>query len=667
MFSTTDVQCEDVSRRRRRARANLAVNGIDYVEVEQENGASSVLLHLLRPAVIPRAGVAIDGLDVTGVTPLEPGERVALRRAGAGARVDVYRIGVDGDVRADVDYVLRLGEGDAGERTPLPGFEPLLSTALFSFGAGAQTDRDLPAPPDCPPPQLDAPEIHYLAKDYASFRQLMLDRLALLMPEWRERHAADLGVTLVELLAYTGDHLSYYQDAVATEAYLDTARRRISVRRHARLVDYHVHEGCNARALLCLAAQPGDATVDLAGVYFITDQGLSFPLPGVVSRHADLEALAYAERPVRRADYEVFEPVWPGPVKLYHAHNRMDFHTWGEDECCLPRGATHATLRDGPAWPEPEDKDAPQDGDNGKQDQARQGPPEKPEDDDPGREGWQERLDARRVLRLAAGDLLIFEELLDPATGLPEDADPSHRHPVRLTKVTPGYDLLSRQAVLEIEWARADALPFPLCLSAVGNDCEYRDGISVARGNVVVVDHGRSVDEELPPVDAADPQPECDECGEVRTPGALRYSPMLQERPLVFRETPPADGPARDLLHTRDPRLARAPDRAVGPGPAARCVPPLDSAPGPAVQRRRRPPLRRRGGRRARGPPSFRRRRAGRSAAAGRGLRGPVSGGSADGGQRGRGVDPPPHRERGSVRGRGGRAQPAGRERRRGP
>src|SRR5690606_5996430 len=44
----------------------------------------------------------------------------------------------------------------------------------------------------------------------------------------------------------------YYQDAVAQEAYLGTARRRISVRRHARLVDYFLHEGCNARAFVCV-------------------------------------------------------------------------------------------------------------------------------------------------------------------------------------------------------------------------------------------------------------------------------------------------------------------------------------------------------------------------------------------------------------------------------
>jgi hypothetical protein len=45
-------------------------------------------------------------------------------------------------------------------------------------------------------------------------------------------------VALVETLAYVGDHLSYTQDAVATEAYLGTARRRTSLRRHARLLDY---------------------------------------------------------------------------------------------------------------------------------------------------------------------------------------------------------------------------------------------------------------------------------------------------------------------------------------------------------------------------------------------------------------------------------------------
>ena len=78
----------------------------------------------------------------------------------------------------------------------------------------------------------------------------MLDRLSSSIPGWTERSPADLQVTLVDLLAYVGDRLSYEQDAVATEAYLGTARRRVSVRRHARLLGYRMHEGCAARAFV---------------------------------------------------------------------------------------------------------------------------------------------------------------------------------------------------------------------------------------------------------------------------------------------------------------------------------------------------------------------------------------------------------------------------------
>ena len=99
--------------------------------------------------------------------------------------------------------------------------------------------------------------IDYLAKDYASFRRLMLDRLSAAGAGLARAQPRRLGVALVELLAYVGDHLSYQQDAVATEAYLGTARRRVSVRRHARLVDYRMHDGCNARAWVQLQVGTG--------------------------------------------------------------------------------------------------------------------------------------------------------------------------------------------------------------------------------------------------------------------------------------------------------------------------------------------------------------------------------------------------------------------------
>jgi hypothetical protein len=122
---------------------------------------------------------------------------------------------------------------------------------------------------------LVPPQIDYLSKDYASFRRLMLDRLATLLPSWSERHSADVGVMLVELLSYAADQISYMQDAVATEAYLVTARRRISARRHARLLDYAMHDGCNARAFV--AFQVGAAA---GGQVLHAGTGLLTQIPG---------------------------------------------------------------------------------------------------------------------------------------------------------------------------------------------------------------------------------------------------------------------------------------------------------------------------------------------------------------------------------------------------
>jgi hypothetical protein len=144
-------------------------------------------------------------------------------------------------------YTLRIRISSTDQKPP-DGFDPQLSAVEFSFKATCPSEFDCETETVCPPEKLTEPEINYLAKDYASFRRLMLDRLSMIMPDWRERNPADMQVALVELLAYLGDHLSYHQDAVATEAYLGTARRRVSVRRHARLLDYFVHDGCNARA-----------------------------------------------------------------------------------------------------------------------------------------------------------------------------------------------------------------------------------------------------------------------------------------------------------------------------------------------------------------------------------------------------------------------------------
>jgi predicted phage baseplate assembly protein len=205
------------------------------------------------------------------------------------------------------DYTISLVKTVDGQPTsePMDGFDPRYDQVSFSFKASCPTDLDCKLPCTCPPPQRTQPDIDYLAKDYESFRELILDRLALIMPEWIETHAPDLGITLVELLAYAGDYLSYYQDAVATEAYLGTARQRISVRRHARLVDYFMHDGCNARAWLTLWTNT-DQTLDPTQIYFIT------AYPGApVDKHILAPADFVGVDP---STYEVFEPLVPTPT-----------------------------------------------------------------------------------------------------------------------------------------------------------------------------------------------------------------------------------------------------------------------------------------------------------------------------------------------------------------
>ena len=219
--------------------------------------------------------------------------------------------------------------------------DPRYDSASFSFKIGCPSDIDCAPTCSCCPPELDEPQINYLAKDYDSFRQLILDRLAVLMPGWTERHVPDIGITLVELLAYTGDLLSYYQDAVATEAYIGTAKQRISMRRHARLVDYLMHEGCNARAWVQIAVS-GHLELSSSQIAFIT--GLNVP----VSAKQSVMALTEIDR-LPAHSFEYYEPLPSTPsrtVALRPGHNRIPFYTWGRRECCLVAGATSATLLD---------------------------------------------------------------------------------------------------------------------------------------------------------------------------------------------------------------------------------------------------------------------------------------------------------------------------------
>jgi hypothetical protein len=534
------LTCRDEARRQLVRAANQA--GLDYVEVERFEADGKPAAHL-SVHVFGRlpAGIGPGNIRIEGGRRIPASAIVVLKAVPAASDDaecdDCLCITVDGvgDFSLYTLSVVQPRTDSEGRRIfdPYPGFDQRYYRVPFSFRVDCPSDLDCKAEPVCPPPARTEPEISYLAKDYASFRQLMLDRLALVIPEWQERHVPDIGIALVELLAYAGDQLSYYQDAVATEAYLDTARRRISVRRHARLVDYRMHEGCNARAWVCVDT---DSDLNLRGPddFFITR--VNGVAAGVLSEEAF--------RRIPTEQYEVFEPIAAGEITLRAAHSRMTFYTWGDRQCCLPRGATSATLLD--TW-DTREADPP----SGVAIQQECAPKEQPH----------ARTKPVRRLCLHENDVLVFEEVSGPTTGKPEDAEPAHRHAVRLTKVTPIEDSLTRALLLEIEWRREDALPFPLCISAIGPapECELIQDVSVACGNVVLVDHGRRVTEDLGTVEEAETVHRCEAEGLAADVSrvARPFRPMLKEGPLTFRQPAVPDGPAAAALQ-QDPREAVA-------------------------------------------------------------------------------------------------------------
>ena len=116
--------------------------------------------------------------------------------------------------------------------------------------------------------------------------------------------------------------------------------------------------------------------------------------------------------------------------------------------------------------------------------------------------------------------------------------------------------------MLEIEWAAEDALPFALCLSTIGAApaCATIDGITVARGNVLLVDHGQSLpDEPLPPVPGSTTAACCDCEGQPSdvVTRAARFRPTLAQAPVTQRVPLPTAGwlPASKAL-VQDPRAA---------------------------------------------------------------------------------------------------------------
>ena len=287
--------------------ASTTLNGIDFVEVASAD-QRTLRVHFVNAVAV--AGTVTDP-QITG------GESIPT------VAVNPINNGSDWSADAEGRPILTLTTVIAGDFSfytlslTSTVLDRYYSQSQFSFKANCPSTLDCEAPsPPCPPVAGNPPPIDYLAKDFLSFRQALLDFSTLRYPQWQERSEADFGVMFLEALAGLADDLSYTQDRVAAEASLGTATERRSIVRHARLVDYEPRTATSSTVLLQfnVTAGPIPAGTQVSGagpegqtIVFEVGTGLA-------------DTTKYAA-----------SPNWNRPIQPY---------CWDQSQACLKAGAT---------------------------------------------------------------------------------------------------------------------------------------------------------------------------------------------------------------------------------------------------------------------------------------------------------------------------------------
>jgi hypothetical protein len=329
----------DIDRRQHLQGLAAGWNGIDYVEVATLD-QMTLRVHFINTVNVRGT------LDATPGSP--PGSPPASSLAGAvtitGGEV-ITSVAVlpideatDWSVDTEARPVLTIRVAAPGDFSTYrltvvsTALDPFFDSVPFSFKVNCPSDFDCQQPPaPCPPPEtLDVP-IDYLAKDFDSFVQALSEFSTQRYPAWLERSEADLGMVVMEVLAATGDELSYYQDRIAGESLLPTATQPVSLLHLARLVDYEPAPAIVATVLLqldvdtaitaittrvhCQALAAGGGLID-----FEVGEGLADPTTGEVA------AFSY-------------------PVNALWNRSKLQPYWWDESRRCLPAGSTSFYLQ----------------------------------------------------------------------------------------------------------------------------------------------------------------------------------------------------------------------------------------------------------------------------------------------------------------------------------
>ena len=454
---------------------------------------------------IELSSILLESREPHLIFPISGGHRVT-----AGDDTGQVRVTEISDETAD-DNILVLKISPIGDystytlRINHENMDPIFSEINFKFRPGC---FNLCAPEwdPAPEPKKD-PVIDYLAKDYDSFRHTLISAMMERVPGWAPTSEADLDQVLLELFSAAADELSDYQDRVMNEAYFVTARKRVSLARHARLMDYHIHQGNQANTWLALKMAEhevfvlpggfhvwaGNEAEDSSSVVFITyeQQPLFFlninfqdnlnaedfteDIRNVFEENGIFLSsninISVKEPPgsewvitdvdnrqtyyIRNAEEKlnVFAP------HLHHLLNELRLYTWNNSIPALSAGSTHADLKV-----------------------------------NDGSEASAVKL--RNLFQSPGITHILIQEQLNPLTGKRTGCDPARRH---LLKLLPDdraaeemLDPLAEEWFVRVRWEENDKLKNDYCFTI---NCEEGivEDVSMFCGNLVEAYHGRKV------------------------------------------------------------------------------------------------------------------------------------------------------------------------------
>lgn len=258
--------------------------------------AAVVTAHLARPAAgMSAASVAVrGGRRVVDLSPeilvVNSVDTIELRFPERGDRADYLVCLVDG--------------GD----DPL---HPFFAEGRFNFFVDCEAG-------DCRPGQLlptvepePCPPVDLSRKDYPGFVQMLGEWVRVRNPSWADLAPASLERMLVELLAHQADLLSYYQDRVANEAFLETASQRYSLRQHGVLLGYPIDEGEAATTTLSFQVENGGfipVGMAVEAPRLVGERPIVFS----VSERARVDPLNNAHDPADPSAPHLRPAAWPG-------------------------------------------------------------------------------------------------------------------------------------------------------------------------------------------------------------------------------------------------------------------------------------------------------------------------------------------------------------------